>query len=110
MGGVRPIECILKQLTLVGLLIVVMAGYSLGQGQVGANMPSWRRFTEGTLAGFFESPTEHIINNAPNVTVSNIKGVVHSAGGSWPGASIVVLEVRGPEPTTSIRGIRRTGI
>jgi hypothetical protein len=95
---------IVKQFTLLGLVFVLLADPLFGQ--VGANMPSWPRFSEGTLAGFFRSPNEHIINDVPPTTVSRIKGVVHSEAGPWPSAAIVVVEVRGPEPATSIRGIR----
>lgn len=69
-----------------------------------SRLPNWQRFREGDLAGFFESPLEHIIEEMPTeIEVRNVAGAVRSFAGDWPGAAIVVFEVRGPEPSSSVR-------
>jgi hypothetical protein len=68
----------------------------------------WDRIASGPLAGFLTSPGEHVINEAKASTVRNVKGTVLSAAGPWPAGAVVVFELRGPAPSTAIRGVRVT--
>lgn len=68
-------------------------------------LPSWPRLTTGVDAGFLASPLEHFINDAGVVAVRRIRGVVVSEVGEWPDDTVVVFEVRGPHPSTKVRGV-----
>jgi hypothetical protein len=108
--SVRLMRSLLQRVVTLGLVIGA-AGCEGGLIASGG-MGSWDRIDSAEFQNFLESTHENdIVKYEEPIRTRVVEGTVLPVFGEWPEDTVVVFEVRGPEPEKTVNGVvvRRDG-